>query len=133
MDRIYGIGIDIVEVARIERSLLRHEERFRDRVFGPTEIAYCESLSARARLQSYAARFAAKEAIGKALGVGVGPKFDWREIEVGREESGAPKLLANGRALNFLAQIAFTKVLLSLSHTEHYAAAQAVALVSDSP
>ncbi|MGY8689811.1 MAG: holo-ACP synthase, partial [Verrucomicrobiales bacterium] len=98
MSAIYGIGTDLVEVARIERSLTKHGDRFRDRVFTTGEITYCESLAEASKYRSYAARFAAKEALSKAFHLGIGPGFDWNELEITRNEAGAPSVKLHGRA-----------------------------------
>ena len=86
--RVLGIGVDIVETARIESSLARFGDRFLARVFTDAEREYCASMPFPAR--HYAARFAAKEAVSKAFGTGIGAQAGWRDIEVRRKESGEP-------------------------------------------
>lgn len=121
---LYGIGTDLVEVARIERSLRRLGDRFRDRLFTPGEIDYCEGLAEAAKFRSYAARFAAKEALSKAFRVGIGPEFDWVELEVLRDEStGAPSVRVHGRADAFVRRESLGPIHLSLSHTDSHALA----------
>jgi holo-[acyl-carrier protein] synthase len=112
------VGLDLIELARIERALQR--DGFRARVYTEAEQAYCES---RANpLQSYAGRFAAKEAIGKALGCGV--HFTWREIEVvGRPK---PKVTLTGTTAAFAARIGAVEIDVSLTHSRELAAAVAV-------
>src|SRR6266704_4656407 len=85
---IIGIGIDIIEVARIQASYERFGERFLKRILHPNEISYC--LSHKAPGPFLAARFAAKEAISKAFGTGIGAQLGWQDMEVGRKESGEP-------------------------------------------
>ena len=119
---VLGVGVDIIEVPRIRAALdnPRTGERFRARVFTPAEIAYC----ARRRNghESYAARFAAKEAMMKALGAA----FGWREIEVTRGD-GAPSIRLNGRAATRAAELGVTRIHLSLSHTGAMAIASVIA------
>jgi holo-[acyl-carrier protein] synthase len=95
---VIGTGVDVAEIDRIARALAAsHGVRLRDRVFTAGEQAYCESRG-RGREQSYAARFAAKEAVMKALGVGWGRDAAWHEIEVLRERGAAPRIVLSGRA-----------------------------------
>lgn len=123
---IYGIGTDLVEVERIEKSLVQHGERFRDRIFTSGEIAYCESLAEQAMYRSYAARFAAKEALSKAFHTGIGPEFDWVELEIVRSEEGAPSVALHGRATDFCQRLALGTIHVSLSHTGSHATAYAI-------
>src|SRR6202007_2536853 len=99
---ILGTGIDMIEVERVERALThpRTGERFRDRVYTAREVAYCESRG-RPRYQSYAARFAAKEAAMKAMGTGWNRNVGWREIEVVRERGRAPTISLSGKAAEY--------------------------------
>lgn len=116
-------GIDLIEIERIADAIERHGEHFLNRIFTPREIADCGG-----RAESLAARWAAKEATAKALGVGFGAKLAWNEIEVQREESGAPRLHLLGKA----AQLAEEKELkvwsLSLSHSQSHAIAMVTAV-----
>jgi holo-[acyl-carrier protein] synthase len=121
---IVAIGIDIVEVSRIEAVFGRRGERFRDRVFTDGEIDYCEKRGS--RLMSYAARFAAKEAVMKALGTGWGSGVGWRDIEVVVRDAGAPAIQLRGRALERLLEIGARRVHLSLTHTRELAMAEVV-------
>ena len=93
---IVGMGTDLVEIERIERSIDRFGERFLERIYSPAEIAYCQSKKNFA--ESFAARFAAKEAGAKALGTGISWGVSWHEFEVLREPSGKPSLVLSGRA-----------------------------------
>jgi holo-[acyl-carrier protein] synthase len=121
---ILGVGIDIIEVARIQSSYERFGERFLNRILHPNEIAYC--LSHKVPAPFLAARFAAKEAISKAFGTGIGAQLGWQDMEVGRKESGEPFviLLAGGKKL--LEERKARVVLISLSHTQEHAAAVAI-------
>jgi len=121
---IVAIGIDIVEIARIKEIFARRGERFRNRVFTRAEIDYCENRAS--RLESYAARFAAKEAAMKALGTGWGEGVGWREIEVARTGRGAPTIQLHGRALERMTEIGARKAHLSLTHSSDIAMAQVI-------
>lgn len=121
---VVGVGVDIVETTRIDRSLERFGERFLHRVFTAGEIAYCQSMKYPAR--HFAARFAAKEAVSKAFGTGIGHTMGWRDIDVHREQSGQPFVVLEGGAKEYATARGIAKVWLSLSHTDHHAAATAV-------
>ena len=121
---VLGIGVDIVETQRIEHSLERFGERFLHRVFTAGEIEYCQSMKYPAR--HFAARFAAKEAVSKAFGTGIGKSMSWKDIDVHREGSGQPFVLLQGGAKRLAADRQVSAVWLSLSHTDHNAAAMAV-------
>lgn len=121
---IIGIGIDVVEVARICSSHERFGGRFLQRVLLPDEIAYCLGY---ARLGPHVAvRFAAKEAVSKAFGTGLGTVLGWHDIEVRRRDSGEPYVVLHGRSVELLRQAGGDRVHLSLTHTEQYAAAVAI-------
>lgn len=124
MKGIVGIGIDIVEVDRIQKTLTDHPERFRARVFTEMEVQYCESR--KNRFEHYAARFAAKEAVMKALGTGWGKGVIFSEIEVCRTEAGKPELELHGKTKQRAEKAGVLRAYLSLSHTKDYAAAQVV-------
>jgi len=114
------IGLDLIEIDRVRRSLERYGDGFRERCFTPDECAYCESKANPA--QHYAGRFAAKEAVGKALGFGV--YFTWKEIEVkGRPK---PGVHLTGRTARFAEMIGAGRIELSLTHSRGLAAAVAV-------
>lgn len=121
---IVAIGIDMVEVSRMEEVFARRGDRFRDRVFTQGEIDYCEKRAS--RIMSYAARFAAKEAVMKALGTGWGGGVGWRDIEVVVLEGGAPQIHLRERALERLLEIGARRVHLSLTHTRELAMAEVV-------
>ena len=128
MAKILGTGIDAIEVDRIERALFRERtgERFRARVFTEREIKYCESRGV-SRYQSYAARFAAKEAAMKAMGTGWNRNVGWSEIEVVRERGKAPTLVLHGKSAAFARTKNISAFHLSLTHTAHEAIAHVIA------
>jgi len=115
-----------VEIARVERALARFGDRFLERVFTPEEVLYC-----RARTAELAARFAAKEAVSKALGVGVRMMarngVSWREVEVVGDRLGKPLVRLHGRAVARAAELGLTEWAVSLSHTREHAVAFVVA------
>jgi holo-[acyl-carrier protein] synthase len=121
---IKGIGTDIVEVGRIERESARLGPGFLGRLFTPGEIDYCEQRHR--RFESYAARFAAKEAFLKALGTGGRDGISWQDIEVVRDARGRPELMLRGRAEALARERGVSKVFISLSHSRELAAAVAV-------
>ena len=116
-------GVDLIEIARVERAVARHGMRFTDRVFTGAEQALCQG-----RTESLAGRFAAKEAVAKALGTGIWREgIGWTDIEILRAESGAPQLCLHGAAARRAADWGLTTWSLSLSHDRHYAIAFTVA------
>jgi len=123
---IVAIGIDLIEIARLEMVLARRGDRFRARVFTDGEISYCERRASPAKFASYAARFAAKEAVMKALGTGWSDGIAWKDVEVVCELSGAPSIQLHGRALERMREIGAIRVHVSLSHSGDLAVAQAV-------
>jgi holo-[acyl-carrier protein] synthase len=125
---IFGIGVDLVEVARIRAAFSRFGDRFRRRIFTEREAAFCESLGdppdGRAgKYLSYAARFAAKEAFSKALGTGLRGAIGWSEIQINDNERTRPSITVTGGARRFLGN---RRVHVSLSHTDSYATAVVV-------
>lgn len=121
---ILSIGIDIAEVYRIRETLAR-TPRFRERVFTVTEQDYCEAKGA-AAAQSYAARFAAKEALLKALKTGWRGKITWQDIEVVNDADGVPSLNVRGEAARLLKELGAARVHLSISHTTEHAIAEVI-------
>ena len=119
-----GIGVDLCEVDRM-RTALERTPTLRDRVFTDAEQAYCERR--KDPTERYAARFAAKEAVLKAMGVGIGA-CQWREIEVTKAPSGAPSVHLHGGAEALAAELGIRRWLLTLTHTQRVAEAVAVAL-----
>src|ERR1700761_4138960 len=112
---LVGTGIDMIEIARIAQSIERYGNRFLTRVFTPGEIAYCHTKKNSA--ESFAARFAAKEAGAKALGTGIQHGVTWKELEVKRLPGHRPTLHLTGRALEFAKRLGVAHVSLSISHT----------------
>ena len=121
---VLGIGVDMVETTRIEHSLERFGERFLRRVFTQGEIDYCQSMKFPAR--HFAARFAAKEAVSKAFGTGIGKSMGWRDIDVRRKESGEPFLVLEGGAKQLATERGVSAAWITLSHTDHHAVAMIV-------
>jgi holo-[acyl-carrier protein] synthase len=121
---ILGTGIDLIEVARIAASLEKFGDRLVNRILLPDELAYCRSHKNPAPF--LAARFAAKEAVSKAFGTGIGAALGWQDIEVRRKETGAPFVVLHGRGQELFTARGARQLHLSLTHTEHYAAATAV-------
>jgi holo-[acyl-carrier protein] synthase len=128
-ERILGTGVDLVENGRIDAMVKRWGAHFLDRVFSKDEQAYCNIKAVPSR--HLAGRFAVKEAVSKAFLTGIGPRFGWLDLEVARDaESGAPSVRLHGKAADYAAELGVSRVMISLSHTQHYAVASAV-LVSD--
>jgi len=113
---ILGIGIDLVDCARIESSIERFGDRFLQRIFTEGEIDYSKSMKFPAR--HFAARFAAKEALSKAFGTGIGKAMGWRDLDVRKKESGEPYVVLSGGAEKMARERGVTKVWISLSHTD---------------
>lgn len=121
---IIGSGIDMIEIRRIQRSMERFGARFLNKVYTTAEQAYC--LRKRHAAESFAARFAAKEAGAKALGTGISYGVTWLEIEVVREPSGRPTLRFHGRARQIAERLGYTHAALSITHTAELASASVV-------
>ena len=121
---ILGTGIDIIEVARVAASYEKFGDRFLNRVLVPDEIAYCRSHKNPAPF--LAARFAAKEAVSKAFGTGIGAALGWQDMEIRRKESGEPFVVLHGKGRELFAARGARQLFVSLTHTEQYAAATAV-------
>jgi holo-[acyl-carrier protein] synthase len=122
---ILGIGVDLVDVSRVQRILDRHTT-FVERVFTPGEIAYCQRQATPA--ECFAARWAAREACRKALG-GI-QNMRWHEIRVDRHPSGKPSLVLEGTSLDRMRAVGATEVMLALTHERRMAAAFCVAVRS---
>jgi holo-[acyl-carrier protein] synthase len=121
---ILGVGMDIVETKRIADSIERFGDRFLHRVFLEGEVAYANTM--KFPHLHLAARFAAKEAISKAFGTGIGRELGWRDLEIVREPSGAPRVQLHGRAEAYAKTRGVQAIHVSLSHTAEYGAASAV-------
>ncbi|MCE9619008.1 MAG: holo-ACP synthase [Planctomycetes bacterium] len=124
--QVVGVGIDLVEVARIARMIEEHGERFLDRVFTAAEQQYAASGPKR-RVERLAARFAAKEAALKALSIGLREGITWTDIECTHRADGSPMLTVRGRAAELAAQRGIDAWQVSLTHIEQMAAATVVA------
>lgn len=117
------LGTDIIEVERLKASLENDgKDRFSERVFTPEEVLYCESKKT-AKYQSYAARFAAKEAVSKAFGTGIGENACFNEIEIINDNKGKPFVRLYGRAKNYYESLGAAAISISLSHCKEYAVA----------
>jgi holo-[acyl-carrier protein] synthase len=123
---VLGLGTDMIEISRIEESIRNFGQRFLDRVYTPQEIAYCRRKKKHAS-ESFAARFAAKEAGAKALGTGISHGVSWKELEVRREPSGRPTLHLSGRALERAEELGIRRLSLSLTHGRDTAMAVVIA------
>jgi holo-[acyl-carrier protein] synthase len=121
---VLGIGVDLVECARIQHSIDRFGDRFLHRVFTEGEVEYSMSMKFPAR--HLAARFAAKEAVSKAFGTGIGKAMGWRDIDIRKKPSGEPFLVFSGPAEELAKKRGVTLALITLSHTEHHAVATIV-------
>ncbi|MBM4005016.1 MAG: holo-[acyl-carrier-protein] synthase [Planctomycetes bacterium] len=122
---VLGIGTDIVECLRIAQMIERHGELFLTRVFTPREIEYCSAR--KAATQHYAGRWAAKEAVLKALGTGWSRGISWTDVEVRNEPGGSPSIALTGGALEASQRKGIANVLISISHCRSHATAFAVA------
>lgn len=118
-------GVDIIEIDRIKNSMETIGVAFRDKVFTESEIKYCEEKKA-VRFKSYAARFAAKEAVSKAFGTGISGGIGWKDIEVLNDENGKPYVVLSGKGKEKYHELNAVCISLSLSHSENYAVAYAV-------
>lgn len=119
-------GIDIVETARVAQLLARHPDRARQRLFTPTELDY--AAGKKREIEHLAARFAAKEAVLKALGTGWTGGLAWTDVEVTRDHAGRPGVALHGAAAALAADRGITTWLVSLSHTETHAVASVIGL-----
>jgi holo-[acyl-carrier protein] synthase len=123
---IFGIGTDIVECLRIAQMIERHGELFITRVYTSHEIEYCQSR--KQGTQHFAGRWAAKEAVLKALGTGWRRGISWRDVEIRNLRSGSPIVALYGGAHDFMTQAGVTQVMVSISHCRSHATAYAIAL-----
>ena len=127
---IIGHGIDLVEIDRIERMREEHGQAFLDRCFTSGEQAYAES-APRVRAERYAARFAAKESILKAFGTGLREGIAWIDMDVTRNDLGAPSIRLTGEAATLAARMGITEWRISLTHTADLAMASVIAVGPD--
>jgi holo-[acyl-carrier protein] synthase len=121
---ILGVGIDLIEVARIAASLEKFSHRFGERILLPDEIAYC--LAHQSPAVFVAARFAAKEAISKAFGTGIGAQLGWQDMEIARKQSGEPFVILHGKGKKLFEERRAKNIFVSITHTQQYAAVVAV-------
>jgi holo-[acyl-carrier protein] synthase len=118
---VKGIGTDIIEVSRIEKAISSYGDRFLDKIFTVTEQEYCNKHKDSSR--HFAGRFAAKEAIVKALGKGIGREIHWCDIEILNDEKGKPFIVFTPRVKDLLDD---PDVIISISHCKEYATATAI-------
>lgn len=123
---LISLGLDFVEVSRVRGMLEKSGDQFKGRIFAEGEVAYCDSCANPA--MHYAARFAAKEAVAKALGTGLAEGVFWREIEVRRDAKGAPTILLHGGAAVKAQELGIRDWRLSLTHTAELAGASVAAV-----
>jgi len=126
---IAGIGIDIVEIPRLKKAIERWQESFLKRIFTDNEIKY--SKARKFSYQHLAARFAAKEAVLKAIGDASIQRIEWRNVEVLNDEFGKPTIHLSGEALKIKEQKDISEIIISMSHTHSYAVANAILIKND--
>jgi len=126
MHEIIGIGTDITECLRIARMIERHGELFVSRVYTPEEIRYCQSRAQ--ATQHFTGRWAAKEAILKAMGTGWARGISWRDIEIRNEPGGKPIVAVRGGAKEIIEGLGIAEILVSISHCRSHATAYAIAV-----
>lgn len=119
---LIGIGIDIIEIDRIKSSVENYGKRFLSKIYTPAELEYC--LSKANKYQHLAARFAAKEAVYKALATGWQEVMSWQDIEIANEPSGMPQVTLCGKLKKFLAEDKSLKI--SISHSDNYVTCMAI-------
>ena len=124
--KVIGLGTDIIECLRIAKMIEKHGELFLNRVYTQAEIAYCSSRKAAS--QSYAGRWAVKEAVLKAMGTGWSRGIRWKDIEVVTDLTGKPSVAIHGVAKEICEELGIAEVLISLSHCRSHATATAIAL-----
>ncbi len=124
---IYGIGTDIIEVERI-KSAIKKNSGFLKRVYTGNEIDYCNRKN-KGKFQSFAARFAAKEAVAKSLAEGVSKNISLKEIELSNTDAGAPFIKLYGKTYQFSGKLKIKEIKVSVSATENFAVAYAVAII----
>lgn len=123
---ILGLGTDIVEVDRISRMLADHGSHFLERIYSPEEIAHC--MPRREPAPHLAGRWAAKEAVMKVLGTGFTAEVGWTDIEIKTLPSGQPYVQLHGRTHSTAEQLGIGEILITISHTDHYATATAIGI-----
>ena len=123
---VIGLGTDIIECLRIAKMIEKHGELFLNRVYTRSEIAYCSSR--KGANQSYAGRWAVKEAVLKAMGTGWSRGIRWKDIEVVTDLTGKPSVAIHGVAKEICDELGISEVLISLSHCRSHATATAIAV-----
>ena len=124
---VIGIGIDIIEINRIKRNVEKYGEKFLAKIYTPTEIEYCQSKAS--KYQHFAARFAAKEAVYKALATGWQEELSWQDIEISNKPTGMPVANLKGKLKAFLSDNKDLKI--SISHSENYVTCVAIIYKTD--
>ena len=122
---IIGTGIDIVEIDRIKRSIIKYSDRFKNKVFTQREIDYCHSQADPAK--HFAARFSVKEAVLKCFGTGMAGGILWKDVEVDNKKSGQPTLNLYGKGKELFNQLKIKHIHISITHDKSYAMAHAIA------
>ena len=122
---IVGTGIDIVEIDRIKRSIIKYSDRFKSKVFTQKEIDYCNSQADPAK--HFAARFSVKEAVLKCFGTGMAGGILWKDVEVDNKKSGQPTLNLYGKGKELFNQLKIKHIHISITHDKSYAVAHAIA------
>ncbi len=130
MSQIFGIGTDIIECLRIAQLIERHGEQFINRVYTDHEIKYCQNR--KLSTQHFASRWAAKEAILKALGTGWRRGINWRDIEVRIQAGSHPVVAMRGGARDIIEKLGISQILVTLSHCRSHATGYAIALTNGS-
>ncbi|MCH6575985.1 MAG: holo-ACP synthase [Bacteroidetes bacterium] len=125
---VIGIGTDIIEIDRIKNSIKKNGDRFLSKIYTPNEIKYC--LSKANKYQHFAARFAAKEAVYKALATGWQEVLSWQDIEISNESTGMPQVTMRGKLKEFLSDDKSLKI--SISHSKNYVVCVAIIYKTDS-
>ena len=123
---ILGHGVDIIECPRMDKMLSRHGDRLLHRVFTEHEQAYCQKH--KERIQHLAGRFAAKEAVIKALGTGMRGRMKWTDVQIANDDLGKPEIILSGESALLAERMGVAKILISISHTREHAVASAIAL-----
>ncbi|MGD8781047.1 MAG: holo-ACP synthase [Ignavibacteria bacterium] len=113
---VLGIGIDIIEIDRIKKSIEKYGDNFLNKIYTQIELDYC--LSKKNKYQHFAARFAAKEAIYKAISTATGFSFEWKDMEIYNEKNGMPRVKLLGKLSTFLGEEKDLKI--TMSHSENY-------------
>jgi len=128
---IAGLGTDIVECVRIRKMIADHGELFLQRVYTDKEIRYCQAR--RQAAEHFAGRWAAKEAVLKALGTGWRRGISWRDVEIRNDPSGQPKVAVRGEAKEIAKRLRLKDILITISHCRQFATAYAVAVRVEKP